>query len=184
MTRCANFAKKTNADAFIFRYSDTNEEEIKCLFRLLYFRDLYQDTKQPTKELWYDTFSAKKIYRAAMSLNRFKRLERTRTFYDHNTVRVDFLEDRFARMRSFLTEFEKNVWKYYRNTEFVVMDKTLRNFYVSYNCGFKVYMKDKPGNYGFLVRVLADAQDRYASRVIPHVTQPIYNPEKREISMT
>ena len=40
-------------------------------------------------------------------------------------------------MRSFLTEFEKNAWKYYRNTEFVVMDKTLRNIYVSYNCGFK-----------------------------------------------
>ena len=45
-------------------------------------------------------------------------------------------------------------------------------------------MKGKPGNFGFLVRVLADAQDRYTSRVIPHVTQPIYNPEKREISMT
>ena len=32
---------------------------------------------------------------------------RTVTFHDHNTVRADFVEDRFARMRSFLTEFEK-----------------------------------------------------------------------------
>ena len=40
-------------------------------------------------------------------------------------------------------------------------------------------MKDKPGNYGFLFRVFADAQDRYASRVIPYVTQPIHNPEKK-----
>ena len=40
-------------------------------------------------------------------------------------------------------------------------------------------MKDKPGNYGLLFRVLADAQDRYASTVIPNVTPPINNPEKK-----
>ena len=40
-------------------------------------------------------------------------------------------------------------------------------------------MKDKPGNYGFLFRVFADAQDRYASRVIPYVTPPIHNLEKK-----
>ena len=99
--------KKINADEFLFRCSDTNEEEIECLFGLLYFRGLYHDIKQPTKELWYDTFSARKIYRTAMSLNRYELLMRTITFHDHNTVRADFLEDRFARIRWFLTEFEK-----------------------------------------------------------------------------
>ena len=42
---------KINVDEFLFHYSDTNEEEIKCLFGQLYFRGLYHDTKQPTKEL-------------------------------------------------------------------------------------------------------------------------------------
>ena len=41
--------KKINAAEFLFHYSDTNEEEIKCLFGLLYFRGLYHDSKQPTK---------------------------------------------------------------------------------------------------------------------------------------
>ena len=41
-----------------------------------------------------------------MSLNRYKWLMRTITFHDHNTVTADFREDRFARMRWFLTEFE------------------------------------------------------------------------------
>ena len=86
---------------------------------------------------------------------------RTITFHDHHTIRADFLEDKFARMRWFLTEFEKNVRKYYWHAEFVLIDEPLRNFYASYNCYFKVYMKDKPGNYGLLFRVLADAQDRY-----------------------
>ena len=91
--------KKINVDEFLFRYSDTNEEELKCLLGLLYFGGLYHNTKPPTKELWYDTFSARKIYSAAMSINRYEWLMRTITFHDHNTVRADFLEDKFARMR-------------------------------------------------------------------------------------
>ena len=82
-------------------------------------------------------------------------------------------------MRWFLTEFQKNARKHYWHTEFVVIDKTLRNFYAPYDCDFKVYTKDKPGNYGFLFHVLADALDRYDSRVIPYVTPPINNLEKK-----
>ena len=71
-------------------------------------------------------------------------------------------------MRWFWTELEKNARKYHQYTEFVVIDEILRNFYALDNCDFfKVYMKDKPGNYGLLFHVLADAQHRYAFRVIP-----------------
>ena len=132
--------KKINGDEFLFHCSDANEEEIKCLFGLLYFRGFYHDTKHPTKELWYDTFSATKIYRVAMSLNKYEWLMRTITFHDHNTVRGDFLEDRFACMRWFLIEFEKNAWKCYWYTEYVVINESLRNFYTSHNCDFKVYI--------------------------------------------
>ena len=95
--------KKINADEFLFHCSDTNEEEIKCLFGLLYFRILYHDTKQPTNKFWYDTFPANKIYWVAMSLNRHEWLMRTITFHDHNTVRADFLKERFLLLRWFLT---------------------------------------------------------------------------------
>ena len=44
---------------------------------------------------------------------------------------------------------------------------------------FKVYLKDKPGNYGLLIRVLADVQDWYATRIIPYVALSINNPEKK-----
>ena len=40
-------------------------------------------------------------------------------------------------------------------------------------------MKDKPGSYGLLFRVLADAQDQCASRILPYLTLPINNPEKK-----
>ena len=67
------------------------------------------------------------------------------------------------------------------HTEFII-GETLRNFYASFNCDFKVHIKDKPGNYEILFHVLADVTDRYASRVILYVTLPINplgaNPEK------
>ena len=101
------------------------------------------------------------------------------TFHDRNTVTTDFLEERFPCMRWFLTEFEINPQKYYLHTECFVIDKILRNFYVLYNCDFKIYMKHKPGNYVLLFHVLADAQDRYASRAISYLNPPISNPEKK-----
>ena len=103
------------------------------------------------------------------------------TFHYHSTVTADFLHDRFARMRWFLTKFQNNPRKYYRHIEFVVIDETLQNFYASYNCHFKVYTKEKPGNYGLLFRVLTDAQDWYISRIIPYVSPPISHPEITEI---
>ena len=41
------------------------------------------------------------------------------------------------------------------------------------------YMKDKPGNYGLLFRVLVDTQNLYTSRIIPYATPPINNPENK-----
>lgn len=94
-----------------------------------------------------------------MSLNRYEWLTRKITYHEHKTIRTNFLDNKFVRMRWFGTKFENNVRKYYRHTEFVVIDKNLNNFYAFYNCSFKLYMKDKPSNYGILFRVLADMTD-------------------------
>ena len=85
------------------------------------------------------------------------------TLHDYTSVTADFQDDPFTRMRWSLMEFENISRKCFRHTE------------------LKVYMKDKPGNYGFLFRVLADSQDRYASKIISYVASPINIYEKREI---
>ena len=114
-----------------------------------------------------------------MSLERYEWLMRTITFHDHKAIRTDFLKNRFARMRWFVSEFN-NTRKYYRHTEFVAIDEILRSFYTLCNCDFKFYMKDKPANYGLSFRVLANMADPYASLVIPCVTPPINNPHEKE----
>ena len=57
-----------------------------------------------------------------MSFNRYEWLMITITFYDHKTIRTDFPENRFARMRWFVTEFARN---HYCHNWFIVIDKTL-----------------------------------------------------------
>ena len=56
--------EKINADEFQFWYSDINEEKIKYLLGLLYFRGLYHDTKQSK-----NNFSARNAYQAQADNN-------------------------------------------------------------------------------------------------------------------
>ena len=46
-----------------------------------------------------------------------------------NQTRGDLVEDRFARMRWFVTKYGQSAQKYYPHTEFVIMYETLQNFY-------------------------------------------------------
>lgn len=63
--------------------------------------------------------------------------------------------------------------KYNCFKEFVVIDKTLRNFYPLHNCDF--------GNYGHLFRVILFSYmtDYYASWIVPYVVLAINNPEEK-----
>ena len=158
---------------------NTDERELRCLFGLILFRGLFSDIQQPCQDLWYSTLASRPIYRATMSLKRYERLTRNISFHDPVKLREMYQNDRFARMRWFVDSFEKNARTHYRHTEFLCIDKTLRNYYGTYHCDFKMYMPDKPGKYGLLFRCMADAKDRYVSRVIPHVTPPINDPERK-----
>ena len=94
------------------------------------------------------------------------------TVYNHENIRREFMNDKFAKMRWLVTKFEENARKHYRHTPLVCIDETLRNYYGTYKCDFKVYMPDKPGKYGILFKCLADAEDRYVSRVLPYAGPP------------
>ena len=99
---------------------DTDVVEIKALFGLLLFRGVLHDVKQPCEQLWYGSLSGRPIYRACMSYKRYQWLMRNLSFNDPFTLRQDFLNDRFARMRWILTKFEDNARKHYKHTEFVL----------------------------------------------------------------
>ena len=103
--------------------NDTNNEEIRALFGLLLLRGLYWDIQQPCYDLWYETFSSRQ-YRACMSLKRYEWLMKNISF--HDTLRQEYVTDRFARMRWLVTSFERNARMYYKHTAFGCIDETLR----------------------------------------------------------
>ena len=70
---------------------------------------LYQDTNEPTKKLCYHTFSAGKIYRSAILFKRYEWLMRMMTFHNQCTLRTDFLDNRFAYIRWFMTQRSKTL---------------------------------------------------------------------------
>ena len=47
---------KTNANKFSFHYHDTNEEEIKSLFGLLFFGGLYHNTENSQQKRYMIPF--------------------------------------------------------------------------------------------------------------------------------
>ena len=100
--------EEINGEEFRFRYSDTTNQ----------------------RTLAWTFFCKEHLQGCNIFKNKYEWLIRTLSFHYHNTVRADFLDDRFAHMRWSLMEFENNTRKYYRHTEFAVIDETLRNFYV------------------------------------------------------
>ena len=73
------------------------------------------------------------------------------TFHNPDTIRQVFFNDRFARMKWLVDNFEKNAREIYRHTLISVTDEILRNFYSSFSCDFKIYLPDKSRKYGLLL---------------------------------
>ena len=104
---------------------------------------------------------------------------RTMISHYHNTVRADFLENKFSRMRWFFTECEKNARKYYRHTEFVVIDETLRNLHTLYNCDFKSLYGRQTWKLWSFISCISRCTRSICFYGNTYVTPPINNPEKK-----
>lgn len=102
---------------------DTDIVEIKCLFGLFLFCGIYHNVHMPCEYLWYREMSSRKIYEACMSYKRLVWLMRCLTFDNRDNIRSNILNDRLARMRWLVTQFEKNARKSYHHSELVCIDE-------------------------------------------------------------
>lgn len=75
---------------FLFLIGTQTKEKVKCLFGLLIFHRLYQDTNQSTKKMCFDTFSASKIYSSTILFNKYEWLMTMITFRNRSTLRTNF----------------------------------------------------------------------------------------------
>ena len=93
------------------RENPSDRDEFYAILGLMLFRGLNHDSKNPTEELWGDKGAQRPLYRAVIDRSRFFFVMCCSTFHDRTTLRIDYTDDRFAKMREVLNMFEQNLWR-------------------------------------------------------------------------
>ena len=112
-----------------------------------------------------------------MSRTRFLTLLQVIRFDDRETRRERRASDYFAPIRSFWTQFIANFPKYYKYGPHTTIDEMLSLF--QGRCPFKVFMEEKPGKYGMLIRMLTDTKMRYILSAEPYTGSKFMSKEDR-----
>ena len=105
-----------------------------------------------------------------MARDRFRELLRLIRFDDRATRAARKFNDNFAPIREVFDIFNKQLRRYLTPTECLTIDEMLVKF--RGNARFRVYMKNTPGKYGLLFRVITDASYQYALNMISYTGRP------------
>ena len=80
------------------------------------------------------------------------------------------LGDKFCLIRDVFESFNGNLRRHVVPSECLTLDESLIKF--RGRCPFRVYMPQKPGRYGILVRTVADAYNRYLWKAWVYTGRP------------
>ncbi|KAJ4444229.1 hypothetical protein ANN_06020 [Periplaneta americana] len=148
----------TNEEASIRNLKLTNTEELYTFIGILILMGANNDSELPIDDLWGKVLG-KNIYTATMSRIRFGELLSLIRFDDKQTRTERRKQDKFCPIREVFYKIDELFVKYYIPSTHLTIDEMLSLF--RGRCPFKVFMKDKPGKYGILIRMLSDAHTRY-----------------------
>lgn len=153
-----NIVQYSNEEALIKNVPETDKTEILALFGVLISMGANDDTNLDYHDL-FSKQNGRSIYNAAMSRKRFGELMKILRFDSKDTRASRRRVDKFAPIRKIFQMMNQTFLKYFIPNANVVVDEMLSLF--RGRCSFKVFMKDKPGKYGILIRMLADCETRY-----------------------
>ncbi|KAJ4449540.1 hypothetical protein ANN_00941, partial [Periplaneta americana] len=139
----ASFTKFFTSDIIRIIVQYTNKEAQRIGIKLDYH------------DMWSERFG-RPVYLATMSRNRFRELVKVIRFDDKDTREDSRKGDKFAPLREVFGLMNETFIQYYCPGESVVIDEMslFRG-----RCPFKVFMKEKPGKYGAVIRILADCRE-------------------------
>lgn len=139
-----------------------DDDEFHAYLGLLYLAGVYRSNGESTEELWHPV-DGRKIFRAVMSLKRFKALCRILRF-DDKTARQTGLgrnrRDRLSPIRDIFESWVVTLSQSFIPYENVTVDEQLVGF--RGHCPFRQYIKSKPAKYGIKVWALCDSSTSYA----------------------
>lgn len=140
-------------------YKNTNLEEINALIGLLLLSSVLKSNNENMESLFTKDECSRPIFRATMSLNRYKVLVASLRFDDAQTREQRKQTDKAAPISEIFDKIIKNSQAVYRPSAYVTIDEMLVPF--RGRCAFRMYMPKKPKKYGIKVMCLADAKTSY-----------------------
>lgn len=140
-------------------YRNTNNEEINALIGLLLLSSILKSNDENMESLFTRDEFSRPIFRATMSLNRYKALVGALRFDDAQTREERKTTDKAAAISEIFCKIISNSQAVYRPSAYTTIDEMLIPF--RGRCSFKMYMPKKPKKYGIKVMCLADAKTSY-----------------------
>lgn len=147
----------SNEEALLRNKEPTNETEILAFIGILILQGANNDSKLDYHDLWSNEFG-RASYIAGMSRNRYRDLLSIIRFDDKQTRQNRRVHDKLAPIRELFEIINNGLCLHFTPSVNVVIDEMLSLF--RGRCPFKVFIKEKPGKYGILIRLLADCYQR------------------------
>ena len=166
----------TNEEANRKGITETCFAEIIAFLGVLILMGANNDNCLDFHDLWSNELG-RSVYIATMSRNRFSELLRIIRFDDKNTRDARRVNDKFAPLREVFQLLNNLLPKYCIAGKDTTVDEMLSLF--RGKCPFKVFLKEKPGKYGMLVRILADCEYRYVHSMEVYAGKDGTTPESR-----
>lgn len=135
---------------------------LQAYFGLLLLAGVYRSKGEALESLW-DSVKGRPIFKATMSLKKFRNITRVLRFDNRQDREERRQRDKLAPIRILWDKWENNLRKMYNPSEFVTVDEQL----VPYRgrCPFKQFIPSKPAKYGLKIWALCDASSSYAWRL-------------------
>ena len=135
-----------------------NQNELKAFVGLLILAGVNHSAHESLEELW-EAKTGRPIFRATMTLNRFKIILRFLRF-DNKTTRPERrAQDKLAAIRDVWAMFISQLPKFYIPSTDLTVDEQLVPF--RGRCPFRQYIKSKPAKYGIKIWWNCDAVSSY-----------------------
>ena len=139
-------------------WKPTDELEILAFIGLVMAAGLFKAKHLTYETLWNPKFG-NPLFRATMSMLRFKALLRFIRFDDKATRSFRRSKDKLAPIRDVFDEMNRRLLQYYIPNECLTVDEQLIPF--KGRCSFRQYMPSKPDKYGMKIFWIVDSSTFY-----------------------
>lgn len=141
---------------------------LKAAIGFMYFRGANFDQKVPLYDLYNDTASS--FYKTCMSKNTIEYWLRFLRFDDHETRVERKHNDRFAAVRELWDSWNNRLPSFFNSSGNITVDEQLVSSRT--RSPNRIFIPQKPGKFGELIRWASDSEFRYCFRGNPYTRSP------------